>query len=721
MAEPGTFLPLQETPFAKRLAGARDIAGRAAVAERFLGSDQAVAPETLPAAAAITQALAELAGDTNATLSAVRDRVPELTALQASGSLPPLLARLSDTLLAAHFAVEGQPPRLGRLLDLYRVYHLPAGTGETQPLRKFLARPLLSPVHRRGSEPPPAPPLAAPAPPPAPDANIGAAIGELLRLDRADNLVQPEAASANATLFALSDAGRRLLSAPTREILRSHGIDPTRVPIHLAVERLAETRASLPLTRLRWPTRTVLQAPGATLPPFAGKALVRASGVAELLVVKQQIKRYEGSEIAHVENVLAGEKKSRAHRQLERSEESFLTETEQSRTRETELTTVDRFELNRETSRTVKNDQKIGFGLTLSGKYGPAVEMTSQLSIDSAHSSEETSRAAATYAKDVTARSLERITERVREVRTRTIIRETEETNLHEIGNKTGGNVAGVYQFLDKVYEAQVFNYGLRQMFDFMVPEPASFLWYVADNPLKVDLPPPPHKLEDICPDASYVSEDNAFALAAEFGADIGPAPPEYQVVTGGMEHGGDNISEEGQPSSVKRLGLSLPNGYVPVRARVLGTVLTDEIPRSSSRSGTSEWSGSRPPNPATPPTISATRRASSFRSTRAISCRVNPSSASRSSLMRPTPMRSRSWSGSNAPPISSMNGASPPTRRFAPPMRIACANIRKRSNGLPPRLRQRPNAPTSYPSGRRRQSTSPPSLPSSRSTASPC
>src|SRR5262249_58847694 len=62
--------------------------------------------------------------------------------------------------------------------------------------------------------------------------------------------------------------------------------------------------------------------PGAQPLPFA-PPLIRPAGVADLLVVKQQIKTYERGEIAHVENVLAGEKRSRAHRQLERTEETF--------------------------------------------------------------------------------------------------------------------------------------------------------------------------------------------------------------------------------------------------------------------------------------------------------------------------------------------------------------------------------------------------------------
>lgn len=43
---------------------------------------------------------------------------------------------------------------------------------------------------------------------------------------------------------------------------------------------------------------------------------------------------------------------------------------------------------------------------------------------------------------------------------------EVVEKDLHSFDNSAGsGNISGVYQWVTKVYEAQVFNYGLRVMF----------------------------------------------------------------------------------------------------------------------------------------------------------------------------------------------------------------------------------------------------------------
>ena len=412
---------------------------------------------------------------------------------------------------------------------------------------------------------------------------LTSAIDELARLDRRELLEQPgeDGLARGATIpFTLNAAARTVVSGETAAVLRQRGIDLAKTPIDVAVQSLFTEKVKIFDRPIKWPRPPVVPQPGVTLPPPPAHALVRPAGVADLLVVKQQIKRYEAGEIAHVENVLIGEKKSRAHRRLERSEETFVSETETTRTQETELETADRFELNREASRTIESDQKHGFGLSLSGKYGPTVEFSSTFSAEASSSSEETTKSSSRYAKDVVSRSLERLTERVREVRTRTIIRETEETNLHELHNETEEHVSGIYQFLEKIYEAQVFNYGIREMFDFMIPEPASFFWYVEQNPtLDVDLPPPPEKLELLCPDASHITEDTAIPLAAEFGADIDGPPPLYMLITVGMKHGEDNASESGSPRSVQRAELTIPAGFRPLRARIRGLALTDEHP----------------------------------------------------------------------------------------------------------------------------------------------
>ena len=77
----------------------------------------------------------------------------------------------------------------------------------------------------------------------------------------------------------------------------------------------------------------------------------------------------------------------------------------------------------------------------------------------------------------MTERSATKVTERVLERSSLRVTNEVIEKNTHALDNVDGaGHISGVYQWVNKVYQAQMFNYGIRMMYDFMVPEPAAFL-----------------------------------------------------------------------------------------------------------------------------------------------------------------------------------------------------------------------------------------------------
>lgn len=210
---------------------------------------------------------------------------------------------------------------------------------------------------------------------------------------------------------------------------------------------------------------------------------VAPAGVADLILVKQHPTGYEMVDIAHVENILQGERKHRTHRKRREVEELVFQEAEVTTSEENELESTGRFEMARETSETIKEDASLKAGLTVSGKYGPVVEFSASAEGSMSRAKEQATKTASTFAKDVTQRSAQKITERVLERESRRTTTEIEDTNEHTLDNTggedgTGGDdhVVGVYQWLEKVYEAQLFNYGLRTMYEFMVPEPGAFL-----------------------------------------------------------------------------------------------------------------------------------------------------------------------------------------------------------------------------------------------------
>ncbi|MDO6516739.1 MULTISPECIES: hypothetical protein [Flavobacteriaceae] len=217
---------------------------------------------------------------------------------------------------------------------------------------------------------------------------------------------------------------------------------------------------------------------------------IKNVGVADLLVVKQHLLRYEETEIAHIENVMIGETRSREHRHLDRFEETLLYENEKSVQTEKESETAERFEMNRETANTIQEDQKFSADLSISGKWGPVVNFSNNLAFSSQVSETNEVNTSSEYAKDIMDRSLEKVNERVRTERVTKIIKENETKDLHSFTNVAvegsppiePKQISGIYQFVDKIYKAQVFNYGQRQMFDLMIPEPASYLHHLNVN-----------------------------------------------------------------------------------------------------------------------------------------------------------------------------------------------------------------------------------------------
>lgn len=208
------------------------------------------------------------------------------------------------------------------------------------------------------------------------------------------------------------------------------------------------------------------------------------AGVADLLVVKQELKAYEVANFAHTENVLAGELKDREHRRLNVREEYIELETEEEIEKERDLQSTARNEMQAEAEQVVQSQFDLSAGTQISGSYGGVVSFSANLDVGYSTATEESKSKVQSYAREVTQRTSERIMERVREERRTRVLEEIEETNKDQISNTTERHVRGIYRWLNKIYEAQIMNYGQRMMFEFTIPEPAAyFLYSMVDNP----------------------------------------------------------------------------------------------------------------------------------------------------------------------------------------------------------------------------------------------
>ncbi|KAF6700429.1 MULTISPECIES: hypothetical protein [Bacillus] len=301
------------------------------------------------------------------------------------------------------------------------------------------------------------------------------------------------------------------------------------------------------------------------------------AGIGDLLLVKQTLKAYELTEFAHVENILAGESKEREHRRHNLLEEIEITEEENETIKERDLQSTERNELQTEAERTINNQLKLETGLKISGSYGPSVNFTSSLNASSSTTVDEAQRQARSFGQDITIKSSERILNRVKKVRQRRILEEIEEINKHQIQNTgmgNAGNITGVYRWLNKIYDAQVLNYGQRMMYEFVVPEPATYyLHEIIQNPSEEDIlikPEPPTYPQTggsnpLKPE--NLTQTNYQDYVSQYGITDAPVPPAQYIIVSFCEH--QDRVQNGDPEAAygRSSKLEIPEGYVAIAA----------------------------------------------------------------------------------------------------------------------------------------------------------
>lgn len=311
---------------------------------------------------------------------------------------------------------------------------------------------------------------------------------------------------------------------------------------------------------------------------------IKPLGIADLKVVKQELTEYRLGEIAHIENVLIGESKERSHRRLDRTEDLFSTLTETNEETEKETQSTSRFELKTEAEKTIQTDLSFQAGATVN-YYGPSVLATVNASSAYNQQMEETSKVSSNYAKDVLDRSLFRIQKRVKEERTTKKIHEIEEINRHALNNINGSkHINGIYRWVDKVYNAQIYNYGKRMMFEFVIPEPAAFYIYaqekfkngningIGEKPKTID-----EVFEDInktkskdliiFKDYKGINEDTIPIFVKEYNVQgITPAPSDEIVRTLSFNKNGvgQDPEDKGENTYTETKEFVVPDGYTP-------------------------------------------------------------------------------------------------------------------------------------------------------------
>jgi hypothetical protein len=324
-----------------------------------------------------------------------------------------------------------------------------------------------------------------------------------------------------------------------------------------------------------------------TVPSGIGRIGARRRG--DLMVIRQQLDRYEDREIAHIENVLQGENHERSFARTQTTEETLSRTEDRLISEERDLQSTERFEMNSEMKELVKDSLKLEAGVSVSASYGPTVgvEASTQFGVD--HAQEKSKQAASQYARELTSRAQTRIETRIVEQRVTRVVQEVRELTRHGIDNAKGAaHVRGIYRWVNKVYRAQVVNYGIRDLYDFMIPEPSAFWRFLeAGTPLAdvtlTEPSPPSFKPDDgdrrpLRP-RDLVSGNYNRYVAGYQATDVAPPPAPVKFVSHVFEKGGSVNDEAWGPSTKVVAELTIPAEYEAKWVRIdgRGVKLEDE------------------------------------------------------------------------------------------------------------------------------------------------
>jgi hypothetical protein len=303
--------------------------------------------------------------------------------------------------------------------------------------------------------------------------------------------------------------------------------------------------------------------PPRALAPGAERPSVRAIGWGDLIVARERLIGYDANEIAHIENVLPGEEKVREHERNLKTEQVTETETTTEKESERDLQTTDRNEMQTEVSSVIQENFSVKAGVNTSGRYG-LTQVDTSLDAGFERNSTEARSSTVQLAKEVISKTIERVLERVRELRRLTITETIRELNTHTLSNLvengTPPPISGVYLWVEKIQEVALRHYGTRLMVEFHVPEPGLSLFQHTQTP-KTKRPKP----APFTSGPSDILSTNYLCYARAFGArDLEPPPALFVDVGYTWRSAPDEEAEGGNAEDTIADTIPIPAGYRP-------------------------------------------------------------------------------------------------------------------------------------------------------------
>lgn len=257
---------------------------------------------------------------------------------------------------------------------------------------------------------------------------------------------------------------------------------------------------------------------------YASKARVRILGRGDLMQVRTKTIGYKLGDIAHVENISA--KSHRGRKTVLESETTTTTlkESFEESLSETTTSETETMDMSRLASKAASNTVSGSVYGEAGASYGGAFVLAGG-SYTNTSTTEGSNSSAVSFGKEVASETVSMARTEIFSRETATVRNKSVDTVEQSFTNESGEHVRGIYRWLEKVEEAQVYNYGERLLLELIVPEPATQLLQIS-TPEAGGAPVPP---EDITFTADYIDEDNYLDLAKQFGVSSTETPPAFE------------------------------------------------------------------------------------------------------------------------------------------------------------------------------------------------
>lgn len=347
------------------------------------------------------------------------------------------------------------------------------------------------------------------------------------------------------------------------EVLRcSHLLQQTYLrPGNDAVAMTAAQLQSLAKAPVLLPQTVFPLPPAASLhpspPPPPGWIAPYAIG--DLQLLRQRFLRYQAGDIAHIETIMAGERRTVSHSRAERETEHSR-DSDERRDGITTTASEEEDRLSEQLQRTVTESVLSDDYQNLVTSYGPPTQATTSGTVTHSRSAGPNpgSRDRTRLARQVLDRSLSRIQRRVVALRSRSRSEASTSSNESVFDNSSGDhNRVGVYRWLNRIYQAYVVNYGTRLMLEFIIPIPARRFIAREQAQLGFDLEKPLSLEQQGIYDYGDITAQNSVTLAGYYGVEtITPPPAESRCVSVTLRAG-------------EQVKLAIPQGYRVVGVQV--------------------------------------------------------------------------------------------------------------------------------------------------------